>query len=239
MSEDIAQSGNAPAFLIVGFFTPDYRHLADGLATSIRKHTDPVKVGYHFYAVPKPAGTQWHEIILKKPEIVLRAMAEHPGIPLVLMDVDCRIGGPIDGLAELVTGDVGVRYTPKMHASKNPLDWFTSRVMVIRPTEMAKLLMLNWLRICQGATVKNDETLLSVAIRVTPSVRFEIIPFEYSALEEHRIGGRAPIITHVSAHSAANVGHSFKMMLRNARRNFFARLTGRPYQDVKFRLKVT
>jgi hypothetical protein len=173
-----------------------------------------------------------------KPQIILRAMADYPGIPIVFMDVDCRISGNIDGLANITTGDIGIRYASKMHTSGNFLDWFTSRVMVVRPTEMAKLLMLNWLRLCQCATVKNDETLLSVAIRVTPGALLEIIPFEFSAVEEGRLGSRTPVITHVSAHSASQTGHGLKMLIRNGRRRLISRLAGRPYHDLKQSLKA-
>jgi hypothetical protein len=233
MTGDIVFQAAAPELVVVGFFTPDYRAMAEGLAASIDKNANPVRTSYHLYAVPKPEGTEWHDIILMKPQIVLRAMAEYPNSPIVLMDVDCRISGNIDGLADVKSGDVGVRYTGKMHSSNNSVDWFTSRVMVVRQTEMARLLMVNWLRLCQCAAVKNDETLLSVAIRVTPLARLEIIPFEFSAVEEHKIGGRVPVISHVSAHSASRPGHSIKMFFRNGRRGLISRIVGRPYRDLK------
>lgn len=238
MSNDIARFGGAPAFVIVGFFTPDYRPIAEGLAASIERHSDPAKIAYHLYAVAKPEGTHWHDIIMMKAQIILRAMAQYPGLPVAFMDADCRINGDISTLADLTLGDIRMAYVIKGQPKQHPIYWTSSRVLVVRPVEAAKLLMLNWMHLCQSATVKNDETILAIAISITPQVKIEILPFEFSAMEEHRLAGRTPAITHVSAHSASKTGHSLKMSIRNARRSLISRIAGRPYHELKGSLKL-
>jgi hypothetical protein len=234
MKDDLIRAGSSPAFVVVGFFTPDYRDQAKGLASSIDRHTDPVQVAYHLYAVPKPAGSAWNDIILMKPQIVLRAMQDYPGVTIVLMDVDCRVNSEISGLGDAVkTGDIGIRYVAKMHSSESDLDWFTSRVLVVRPTEGAKLLVTNWLRICQSDTRRNDEVMLSVAIRITPSATLEVIPFDFSGVEETKLAGRKAAITHISAHSQSKTGHPLRTFVKKWRRQMFASLTGRPYHEIK------
>ena len=237
MSDDISRTGGTPDFIIVAMFTPDYRPLAEGLAASIERHTDPSKIGYHLYAIPKPDSTRWHDIIMMKAQIVLRAMAQYPGRPVVFMDADCRINGDISRLADLAGGDVGMTYTTKLHPKEHAAIWASSRVLVVRPVDAAKLLMVNWMHLCQCTTIKNDETMLSVAISITPQAKIEILPFEFSAMEENRLAGHVPAISHVSAHSASHTGHSLKMLIRQTRRNLIARIAGRPYHELKNSLK--
>ena len=76
----LQKADTTKAWLVFGWFTPDYRPLADKLAASL----DEVGAPYHLFAEEKSHG-RWD--VRRKPSIVLDAMAAYPDKTLVLMDV--------------------------------------------------------------------------------------------------------------------------------------------------------
>ncbi len=113
MTGDIVFQAAAPELVVVGFFTPDYRAMAEGLAASIDKNADPVRTSYHLYAVPKPEGTEWHDIILMKPQIVLRRAGRVSGLAHRAHGRGRPDHRKYRRTADVRSGDVGVRYTGK------------------------------------------------------------------------------------------------------------------------------
>src|SRR5690349_17002520 len=105
----IFEAKDSSAYIVTGFFTPDYAELGASFAANLRTHAVP----HHLYAASASA---WQNAILLKPQIVLRAMADYPGRTVVLMDIDCYLTGPMDPILAF-QGDVslfvGVRYHPR------------------------------------------------------------------------------------------------------------------------------
>src|SRR5262245_16514772 len=95
-SPDIDES----SWLAVGWFTPDYRPLAERFAANLSEHGAP----FHLFARPKIAAG-WNTA--QKPSVILDAMAQYPDKTLMLMDLDCVVHGDISPVVD-IPGDVGI-----------------------------------------------------------------------------------------------------------------------------------
>ena len=87
---DIIGSASPQGWVVCGWFTPDYRPLAEALASQLAAVGAP----HHILAAEKTGN--WSRQILRKPNMVQRAMREHPDDVIVFMDVDCVVRGPLD-----------------------------------------------------------------------------------------------------------------------------------------------
>jgi|RhiMethySRZTD1v2_1073278.scaffolds.fasta_scaffold846012_3 hypothetical protein len=88
MRDDLSLSGDLIGgqvgdWLVTGWFTPNYRPLAEAFAANLSEHGAP----FHLFA--KPSLGAWNT--RRKPAVVLEAMDAYPGKTVVLMDVDCRL----------------------------------------------------------------------------------------------------------------------------------------------------
>lgn len=72
--------GQIADWLVAGWFTPDYRPLAEAFAVNLSEHGAP----HHLLA--KPSLGAWNT--RRKPAVVLEAMDLYPGKTIVLTDVD-------------------------------------------------------------------------------------------------------------------------------------------------------
>ena len=70
---DIVSNGPAASWLVVGWFTPDYRHWAERLANSL----DRVGAPYHLFA-KDGSSDGWLANTRRKPLIAEEAMARFP-----------------------------------------------------------------------------------------------------------------------------------------------------------------
>lgn len=211
MSDDVAvgedlQGGLIGEWLAIGWFTPDYRPLAQAFAASLAEHGAP----FHLFSRPKLA-MGWNT--LRKPSVVLEAMDAYPGKTLVLMDVDCIVRGDIAPVAD-VAGDVGITVigqnvrgrTDRRLRSGRDAEWrhwiaveCSSRVVVFRPTAGARTFAEAWKRQIEASRVNHDEHSMVWAFLSCPTVDFRYIDLRYSGREISQLPDG--IIYHDSAHT--------------------------------------
>lgn len=193
VSGDIIAEGKRD-WLVIGWFTPDYRPLANKLAANLAEH------GAHFHLFAKPALGTWNT--RRKPEVVLEAMDRYPGKTLVLMDVDCVVRGNITPAADIL-GDVGIIVIARNQRRRRRVaHWLamecSSRVVVFRPTDKARAFAETWADTIERSDVNHDEHSMAWAYLASPSVDFEYIDQAYSGRELGQVAGA--VIEHDSAH---------------------------------------
>lgn len=229
--------GGIPAgWVAIGWFTADYRPLAEKFAANLTEHGIP----FHLFARPKLA-KGWNT--LQKPSVVLDAMDAYPDKTLILMDVDCIVLGDIAPVTCLA-GDVGLTLKARQ-LRKGGKAWqkrvsviTSSRVVVFRPTAGARLFAEEWREQCKTAHYSGDETALTWSYLKRPDVTYSYVDERYKAWE---VGGRSmpadAVIVHQSAHNKtarwdsalATMKGVFKAIERPFR-------TGRTKREVRARL---
>lgn len=223
--DDIVSTRDAP-WLVVGWFTPDYRELAESLAFQLKAHGAP----YHLFAKPK-LESGWNTS--RKPIVALEAMNAYPGKTIILMDVDCHIRGDIS-LAANVDGDVGITVLARnMRRGRKLQHWIatecSSRVVVFKPTEGAHTFLERWSAQITRSSFNHDEHSMVWTYLSSPGVRFDYIKPQYSGREFDKMPGG--VIVHDSAHNAQRRSErgTIKQFLRNFERRFLR--TGRTSRD--------
>ncbi len=210
-------------WLVIGWFTPDYRPLAEKLASQLEAHNAP----FHLFARSK-LHMEWDT--RQKPSVVLEAMSVHPGKVLVLMDVDCIVCGDIEPATKLTTDvalSVKARQTRKGRAwQKQIVITLGSRVVVFRPTPGAQAFAEEWRRQCAKSKVGGDETAMAWAYLRCPEVAYSQLDPRYSGREVDAIGHpEGVVILHDSAHDPQRGGESVKGWLKALERRYLR--TGR------------
>lgn len=184
--------------VVVGWFTPDYRTLAERLADQLAAAGSP----FHLYAWNKHPGG-WDTS--PKPTVVLHALDRYPARTVILMDVDCSVYGDLSPLSGL-PGDVGIsiRARPQMRRGRvrprQVIVMASSRVVVFQPFNGAVAFAREWQRLCAGATrAGGDESAMVWAYLNCPWVAYYQIAPEFAA---QGLPGEVPgaIIEHDSAH---------------------------------------
>lgn len=210
------QGPHAPEWLVIGWFTPDYRPLAQNLAFSLSEHGSP----FHLFAKPKlEAG--WNTT--RKPSVVLEAMDAYPGKTLVLMDVDCIVRGDISPVASIAS-DVGIAIIARnMHNGKGYRHWIaveaSSRVVVFRPTEGARMFAHRWREQIERSGFNHDEHAMIWAFLKSMNVDFSYVDQAYSGREISLLPDA--VIVHDSAHERQRQQRGgFKGILRAIERPF-------------------
>lgn len=235
METDI-KGGTPGSWLAVGWFTPDYRALAEKFAANLTEHGIP----HHIFARHKLA-KGWNT--LQKPAVVLGAMAAYPDKTLILMDVDCIVRGDIAPVTRLA-GDVGLTLKARQ-LRKGGKAWqkrvtviTSSRVVVFRPTAGARRFAEEWREQCKTAHYSGDETALTWSYLKCPDVTYSYVDERYKAWE---VGGKSmpadAVIVHQSAHDKAarwdSAWDAVKGALKAIERPF---RTGRTKREVRARL---
>jgi hypothetical protein len=206
-------------WLVTGWFTPDYRPLAEAFAAQLAHHGAP----YHIWAKPKLVAG-WNTT--RKPSIVLDTLDAYPGRTVVLMDVDCLVRGDPSPVAD-VAGDVGICAIARNMATRRNgfRHWLafetSSRVIVFRPTDGARLFAERWAGKVAASSFSHDEWALSwTFLTSTPDVRFAYLPQPYSGREASLMPDA--VIAHDSAHEKAKrrERHTVRDVLRAMERPF-------------------
>lgn len=196
---DIIGSVKPRGWVVCGWFTPDYRPLAETLASQLAAHGAP----HHILAAEKTGS--WSRQILRKPNMVQRAMREHPNDVIVFMDVDCEVRGPLDDVVK-TPADLTCSLFVKRRRGRQRND-LSSRVIVVRPTPGAHQLVNHWIQQCQEANSIapefGDECALMVALSRCTSASWSAIDPRYAGRELPQ-APKGAIIVHDSAHEGAS-----------------------------------
>ena len=187
------KGGAIDDWLICGWFTPDYRQLAEKFAANLATYGAP----YHLWAKPK-SERGWNT--WRKPSVVLEAMDQYPGKTVILMDVDCTVGGDMSPLAR-TAGDVSLTIISRSARllwppHKRIVVKAISRVVVFHQTEAARRFAEEWGRRCDATHYEGDEAALRAAFLTCPGVAFSHIDRRYSGFS---VPGA--VITHDSEHA--------------------------------------
>jgi hypothetical protein len=226
---DIRQSF-ATDFLVIGFFTPDYRPAAATFARNLADH----RISHHLYARPIVQG-DWYSQTRQKPTVLARARQDHPNDILVLMDVDCRVRGDISAILT-TRGDVVMRTkgTNKgIHRALKP----TTRVLLLRPTPGADAFVAGWEAACRNASGGHSaEFMLIHAMSDSPeNYSIGTLPIGLAGIELHDALPDAAIV-HDSIRDPKRFGWGFRRGLQGAfrsGRNAAYRLTtGKSYDEL-------
>ncbi len=168
---DIVSQADPAGWLVVGWFTPDYRERAASLAVSL----DAVSTPYHLKAVDK-VGSGWASETMRKPQIVADFMALYPETTLVLLDADCTVAGSLIPLVRCVRGDVAAYLAAKSsgRGKDRARVKAMSGTMVFRPTSGAARFVSAWraaIGECDATDV--DQTALMIALGRETGFTFE------------------------------------------------------------------
>lgn len=222
----------ADAFIVTGFYTPNYQAMTERLAAQL----DELGVEHHFYAHSFDGG--WDRQLMAKPLIAQRALDDHPDKAVVLMDVDCVARGSLTGIADF-DADVGFHQRVKLTA-RRVNTWPSSRVIVFKQTPLARELLSTWAELCLQAaaqsdkrSVLNDEHFLGKALAATPYLRTSNLPPTFAAHEFDEAADHFALV-HKSAHDSARHAWTFRKWLKQTRRRVVSRVTGKPYVEKKY-----
>jgi hypothetical protein len=216
-------SGNAGDWLVIGWFTPDYRTIAARFADNLRERGAP----YHLFAQPVMPDGAWST--LRKPAVVLQAMAAYPDKTLILMDVDCVVTGDLAPLAAM-PGPVGL--SVKMRERPRTRRWqreisvsVGSRVAVFKAAALvARDFATEWQHQCERSDHPGgDETALTWAYLLRPDIEFSHIDGRYVGRE---LGARCDdpqvAVWHDSVHDKKGLGRRLQLAAKRVERIFRA-----------------
>ncbi len=175
---DIVSNGPAASWLVVGWFTPDYRHWAERLANSL----DRVGAPYHLFA-KDGSSDGWLANTRRKPLIAEEAMARFPDKTIVLTDVDAEALRDISPMVE--TGaDASAFMKAKLTFKGRAELQLSSRVIVLKPTAAARKFMADWQTEC-ARVEKNiaDEAALGIVLANSPGLTFAPLDVRFAARE--------------------------------------------------------
>lgn len=219
MGSDISSHSDGD-WLVIGWFTPDYRPVAERFASNLRHYKAPCQL----YAV-EPFGSSFVERTRKKPEIVLRALSDYPDKTVILMDVDSIVSGDIEPVTEIL-GDVGVIMKARQEKPPRLSLAASSRIMVFRPTPDARRFAEAWKAMCADPahSTWDDELCLAWTFVTHSDVRCQHIPIEYSARGMGECKNQ--VISHKSENAVRmNQGFSVRRLLKSVEKRLFR--TGR------------
>jgi hypothetical protein len=192
-ARDIVSITPPNEWLACGYFTPDYRLWAEGLAKSLSGHNAP----YHLFATPKLGGG-WEINTRAKPAAILKAMARYPDKVLVWLDVDCEVHSDLSPLANLRADVAAYAHTKRSKRRRRVRYNVWSGTMVFRPTAQARAFVEAWCdNADSGPRFDHDQESLLLTLGTTPSVTFEVLPKIWCAVEHENI--RDPVVLHSSA----------------------------------------
>ncbi len=179
--DDLVGGTTGSDWIVVGWFTPDYRHWAERLARSLDRTATP----YHLLSCEKGGGF-WEAETMRKPRIVRQLRDLHPAKTLILLDVDCEVRQSLAPLVDSVSGDVAAYIRAKSsgrgkdRARIKVMSW----TMVFRPTPGAARFIDAWDEAqaeCDSTDV--DQTALMIALGRATDFTFQPLSAKWCALD--------------------------------------------------------
>lgn len=166
------KNGPDKDYIVAGWFTPDYRDLAEKFIGNLQEYDIP----YHLYAKHKIYGG-WNT--KQKPSVAIQALKDYQNKVVILMDIDCIINDDIGYLSRL-PGDIAISSFVKTTKSNWVQVHCSSRVIVFNPTGQALKFARMWNQWTQSDDTKGDETGLAKAFVTTKGVYFTYLSRLYS-----------------------------------------------------------
>lgn len=201
MSGDIVNLGmdGLRPYVVTGFFTPNYRPLAESLAKDLSATGNP----HHLVARDKGDAT-WKNVVHWKPGIVLEVMDRYPEASIVLLDVDCSVRGPLASMLDF-PGHISARSKLRLTNHVWPFRQKTilhisSRSMVFRPEPRVRQFLADWRDELRTASYYQGGCEMALRFVIMRSVGLAFCPMDprYSGLEVDQARADA-VIVHSSA----------------------------------------
>lgn len=198
------------AWIVCGWYTPDYKPWADRLAGSL----GAVGAPHDLVEVPANRGT-WESITMQKPTHVMNALRKHSDRTVIFLDADCVARQPLDELAS-IRGDVGAHLKCKFDKGGRPRLGVRSSTLVLKPTEPARALVANWIAVGQKAPKGCvDRRTLPMALAMTPGLCLDILDVRFCAYASDKVAD--PVIDQGKA-------SEHRPKISEGMRNLYARL---------------
>lgn len=184
--------------IVIAWHTPDDRYA--NLANDFSRRLSAIGQPHRFYVVDNHRNEPWAQLIMRtKTSLWRRAIADYPGAPLMFLDVDCIVNGPLDGAFAFASNcDVAFAFFMK------PRSFYCStRVFILNPRPAAYHFMARWQDLSSSGLHGTEEgSLCGVLSTQNTAARIKALPPHFAGIEH----GKAPtnaIITHASAHKHA------------------------------------
>lgn len=198
MGEDIIQiGGERPPFVVCGFFTPDYRPLAERLASELGS-TNP----HHLFAKDR-GSLSWRNVVQLKPDIVLEAMDTYPNTPIIFLDVDAHVLGSLEPMIDF-SGDISARAKMRLvglpMCRKQTVLHISTRSMALKPSERTRNFLQEWKKEIREADYQQGgcETAMRLVLMRSVGLAFCPIDPRYAGIEADKAPSDA-IVVHASA----------------------------------------
>lgn len=205
---DIVSASHDLPWLVVGWFTPDYRHWAERLALSL----DATGAPYHLFAKDgSPQG--WMANTRRKPMIASEAITRFPDKTIVLTDVDAEATGDIAPMVA-TNADVAAYLKAKLTRNGRVELQLSSRVIVIRPTAAARKFIADWQAECsrvEGHVA--DEAALALVLAHSGSLAFAPLDARYAA-RERDVAPPDAVLVHDSARDVTLAAFNLRKYLK-------------------------
>lgn len=186
-------------YVVVGFFTPNYRPLAENLAKDLAATQNP----YHLIARDKGTAT-WRNVVHWKPEIILEAMDLYPDSAIIFLDVDSSVRGSLEPTLDFA-GDISARSKLRLtnHVwpfRKKTLLQISSRSMVFKPNQRVRKFLADWRDELRTASYYQGgcEMALRFVMMRSTGLGFSPMDPKYSGLEIDKATSDA-VVVHDSA----------------------------------------
>lgn len=175
---DIVSADTTKPWLVVGWFTPDYRHWAERLAGSL----DKVGAPYHLLAKDgDPKG--WMANTRRKPLVAEEAMQRFATKTIVLTDVDAEALSDIAPMVD-ISADVSAFLKGKLSRKARCELQLSSRVIVLKPTRPARKFIADWRAECARCAAEvADEAALGLVLARSEGLSFAPLPERFAARE--------------------------------------------------------
>ncbi|MDQ8698485.1 hypothetical protein [Hyphomicrobium sp. LHD-15] len=185
-------------YVVVGFFTPNYRPLADRLSAELTKTQNP----HHLIAREKGSST-WRDIVHMKPGVVLEAMDRYPTSSIILLDADSSVRGSLAPMLDFV-GDISARSKLRLTNHVWPFRQKTvlhisSRSMVFKPNARVRKFLEDWQTELRTASYHQGGCEMAMRFVIMRSTGLAFCPMnpDYSGMEVDQASDSA-IVVHSS-----------------------------------------
>jgi hypothetical protein len=194
-------------YRVVGWFTPDYRPLAEGFSANCVEVNAP----HHLFELDSLPDWCTHA----KPVVLRSAMQRYPGHRIILMDVDCLLRGPIHALAHS-TADLSFYLNVKRREGERARGHASSRVMSIAPNAGVLEFLKSWDNWNAAIASKGDEQGLLAAFGQASNLLYQPLDILYAGRELEDAPDNA-VIVHQSATQDTTGGRMRRWFKRSRR----------------------